>query len=282
MQTEILRFNIQNAQSLMTHRLKIQIALFVDEKAKDADKYIDAMESAIRGGGFSTQVLGLYIPVNDPSNSPVLDRFFVKAGTAPCVRVAVMYPDGNGIRVYGPPTAEGPHALPGLVDGNPKTQADYSSLLKAYFAKTLKPLLRSESRPSLSHPIVTDLIGNTVDDFILTPGKHVLLMLYWTTCAHCEALQPVFESIAHRVDAAFANAPAGTTEILFGRIEGTRNDIGHRRIYAGSYPAIYFVPADDKDNPMQIDDTRQETAIWNFLEENTWLGDGQYLDKDEL
>ena len=32
------------------------------------------MEAAIRAGGYATQVLGLYIPVNDRANSPVLDR----------------------------------------------------------------------------------------------------------------------------------------------------------------------------------------------------------------
>ena len=94
----------------MTHRLKIQVALFVDEKSNDSDEHIDAMESAIRTGGYATQVLGLYIPVNDQANAPVLDRFFVKAGKAPCVRIAVMYPDGNGINVYGHqrPTARTP------------------------------------------------------------------------------------------------------------------------------------------------------------------------------
>ena len=46
--------------------LKVQVALFIDEKnAKNAEKHIDAMEDAIRSGGFSNKVLGLYIPVDD-------------------------------------------------------------------------------------------------------------------------------------------------------------------------------------------------------------------------
>ena len=279
--TEILRFNIANAQALMTHRLKIQVALFVDEKDSSTDKYIEGMEQAIRAGGYSSQVLGLYIPVDDAKNTPVLDRFFVKAVKAPCVRLAVMYPDGNGIRVYGPPVSPA-DATRGLADGGPKTTEDFSAFVQMYFAKKLEPLLRSEAGPAMSHPIITDLVGKTVDDFIMEPGKNIVLMLYWATCPHCQALHPGFESVAARVESAIEDMPASGSEIVFGRIEGTRNDIGHRRIYAGSYPLVYYIPADDKENPIQLQDARDESGIWRFLEENTWIGEADNFDKDDL
>ena len=122
-------------------------------------------------------------------------------------------------------------------------------------------------------------IGKTVDDFIMEPGKNVVLMLYWATCPHCEALHPGFESVAARVESAMEDMPASGSEIVFGRIEGTRNDIGHRRVYAGSYPLVYYIPADDKENPLQLQDARDESGIWRFLQENTWIGEA---DKDDL
>ena len=87
----------------------------------------------------------------------------------------------------------------------------------------------------------------------MTEGKHVLLMLYWTNCDHCHNLMPGFENIAEVCAEANENAkPPGEPEIIVGRIEGTRNDIGHPRIYAGSYPQVYFIPAGDKDHPIQV------------------------------
>ena len=88
---------------------------------------------------------------------------------------------------------------------------------------------------------------------VMTEGKHVLLMLYWTNCDHCHNLMPGFENIAEVCAEANENAkPPGEPEIIVGRIEGTRNDIGHPRIYAGSYPQVYFIPAGDKDHPIQV------------------------------
>eukprot|EP01050_Picozoa_sp_SAG11_P041256 SAG11_NODE_18391_length_492_cov_1.167939_1_plen_68_part_10 len=51
----------------------------------------------------------------------------------------------------------------------------------------------------------------------MAAGKHVVLMLYWSTCPHCEELQPHFERAAAKAEAAFDNAPSGAAEIVFGR-----------------------------------------------------------------
>ena len=45
---EILRFNMENAQSLMGHRLKVQLAVFVDETdTAGTDATVDALEKGI-------------------------------------------------------------------------------------------------------------------------------------------------------------------------------------------------------------------------------------------
>ena len=164
---EIMRFNMENAQSLMGHRLKVQVALFVDEtKKKAADAAVDALEAGISQASMANKVLGLYIPVDDAANRPVLQRFFVKPeGKLPAVRVAVMYPDGNGLRVYGPPEPL-PADHPALQDGKTKRAEDFASLIRMHYASATKPLLRSEPTPSMSHDVLTDLTGSTVDDFV--------------------------------------------------------------------------------------------------------------------
>ena len=167
LEPEIMRFNMENAQSLMGHRLKVQVALFVDEtKKKAADAAVDALEAGISQASMANKVLGLYIPVDDAANRPVLQRFFVKPeGKLPAVRVAVMYPDGNGLRVYGPPEPL-PADHPALQDGKTKRAEDFASLIRMHYASATKPLLRSEPTPSMSHDVLTDLTGSTVDDFV--------------------------------------------------------------------------------------------------------------------
>ena len=36
------------------------------------------------------------------------------------------------------------------------------------------------------------------------------------------------------------------------------------------------------DHPIQVENTRDENGIMDFLEEHTWLGQPDYLDKEEL
>ena len=282
---EILRFNMENAQSLMSHRLKVQLALFVDEtdEAK-TDAAVDALEKGIAASGLSSKVLGLYIPVNEASNRPVLQRFFVESTSKiPAIRIAVMYPDGNGLRVYGPPdNLKKRGSGSALLDGKNKDGDDIAAIIRMHYESKTKPLLRSEPSPGRSHPVVDDLVGSNVDEYVMQPDKDVLLMLYWNNCQHCEALMPGYEHIAEICEAANEGKPTGAHDIVVGRIEGTKNDIGHPRIYAGSYPAIYLIRADDKDHPILVEDTREERNIMDFLEEHTWLGQPDYLDKEEL
>ncbi|MGB0613715.1 MAG: hypothetical protein ACPGN4_06145 [Miltoncostaeaceae bacterium] len=67
------------------------------------------------------------------------------------------------------------------------------AVLRAHFNGESKPLLRSQPAPRLSHPIVHDLVGSNVDDWLMAPDKNALLLLYWDNCEHCETLMPVFE-----------------------------------------------------------------------------------------
>ena len=101
-EAEVVRFQMSNAQGLMSHRLKVQLALFTRGKKAAKEQAIGELKAAIQDGGFATTVLGLTIDVTDPANTPVLERFFVKSTQVPAVRIAVMYPDGTGLRVLGP------------------------------------------------------------------------------------------------------------------------------------------------------------------------------------
>ena len=52
------------------------------------------------------------------------------------------------------------------------------------------------ARAAMNHPIIVDLVGKTVDNFLVKPNTHTLLLLYWTNCQHCEDLMPAYESVA--------------------------------------------------------------------------------------
>ena len=81
--------------------------------------------------------------------------------------------------------------------------------------------------------------------------------------------------------------PTGEKMIRIGRMEGVKNDVAHPRIYAGSYPMMYFVAADDKEHAIQIDHdsadmANSEAVVWEFLQQNTWLEGGKRVGTLEM
>ena len=191
---EVVRFTMASAQSLMSHRLKNQLCLFVDASA--ATSTYEMVYAAIRDGGHSDQILGLLVPADAPENHAVLGRFFVDPKKTPAVRMAVMVPGAGGIRVMAPNGTidSNGHLVEGYAaDGKPMTAAVLQQVAKEHLEGRSQPLLRTEQNPELSHPVIMDLIGRTVDPFLRRPGSHALLLLYWSSCNHCEALMPAFE-----------------------------------------------------------------------------------------
>jgi len=279
---EIMRFSMATAQGLMTHRLKNQLVIFMSKEHEEAG--VAALEVAIKKGGYAEKVLGLHIPTDDPENNPVLERFFVNPDLTPSIRIAQMYPNGDGLRVFAPFGQDRPSNK--MADGKLKTAEGMIQALKDHFDGKSKPLLRSQPRPGMSHAIIKDLVGNSVDRWLQASNTHALLLLYWEKCTHCESLMPAFEKVAARVQKANEqHKPEHEARITIGRIEATQNDIGHPRIYAGSYPMLYFVAADDKDFAVRIEVEEEEgmhteAGIMEFLKDNTWMGLGP--SKDEL
>ena len=86
---EILRFSMEKAKSLMSHRLKHQLVLFMSEKDKRSGKAVEQLEEALKKGGYADKALGLHIPTDIRENDQVLDRFFVTPKKTPALRLAV-------------------------------------------------------------------------------------------------------------------------------------------------------------------------------------------------
>ena len=70
------------------------------------------------------------------------------------------------------------------------------------FLILLVDLYLSRSARRMSHAIIKDLVGNSVDRWLQASNTHALLLLYWEKCTHCESLMPAFEKVAARVQKA--------------------------------------------------------------------------------
>jgi len=275
-----LKFDLEGSSKLMEHKIKSQIAFFYSSSKPESKQWINALEKTATE--YAGKIIALYVDIDDPKNTPVLGRFNVHAGIAPCLRVAQIYPPGSGggMEIFMPDTK----ANPIYQDRKVKTSEAMSAFAGDHLAKgdPLKggritiPFLRSENRPRKSHPHVVDLVGNNYDAFIGKKNRAVFSFFYMPTCPHCAELEPKYEAVATELAKLNKKRPDGAEEVKFVRMNTVRNDVAHFQIFTGSYPTIYWIPANDKEGVILVNNepnfTQDEEGIWTYLAKKIdWL-----------
>jgi len=277
-----IKFELATSMRLMEHKIRHQFAFFYNSRDKKANKMLaDLKKTAARYAkkavkGENEPMLTLYLDVSNPQHNGVNGRFKVRASDVPCMRVAQLYPvgshAGNGMRVMTPPDN-----IPEIKDRKIKNFKAMNAFVDAHFAKKTKPYLRSEPRPnpSFGHfAQLKDLIGNTYDDFVTDPSRYVMSFFYMPTCPHCKELTPQYASLATKILELNKDRPEGEPEIILARMNTVRNDVGHEKVYTGSYPTLYWF-GKDKANPIYINEhleNQDEENLMQFIKNHTWVG----------
>jgi len=272
---EFLKFDIANSQHLMSHKIKNQVAFFYDAQPslrKKANKMLKDLKKISEE--FAGHIIVLHIAINEPKNKQVLDRFNVKLSDIPCMRVAAIYPDGAGMRIYQP----GPNSK-GYADKLIVKKKNMRMFVQAHLGKETQMVTRSEKSTPQTSQYVKDLIGDDFEKFIHAPNAEQMIMFHMENCKHCKKLKPHYESTAVKLRAINTKLrPADKPEIQFSRMDGVKNEVEHEQVLAGSYPyLVYF--GSDKENPIQVPHMRNEETLWDFIVQNTWIGD---LDEDAI
>jgi len=277
-----IEFELETSMRLMEHKIRHQFAFFYSSKDKKSSSMLKDLKkvaskyakSAVKKD--NEPMLTLYLDVANPRHGGVNDRFKVQARDVPCMRVAQLYPPGghagNGMRVMLPSPD-----VPEIKDRKMKNFKAMDAFVKAHFAGKTVPYLRSEPRPQPTFgyfPQLVDLIGNTYDDYVTDPSRMVLSFFYMPTCPHCKELTPQYASLATKVNELNENRPAGEPEVKLARMNTVRNDVGHEKVYTGSYPTLYFF-GKDKANPLYVNEfleNQDEENLMQFLKNQTWIG----------
>ena len=124
----------------------------------------------------------------------------------------------------------------------------------------LEPYIKSEPIPAPSSDAVVTLVGRNFEETVNQPGKDVFIEFYAPWCGHCKSLAPKWES--------FAKDIAGEENIIVAKIDATANDFPQQLFPVSGFPTLYYVPANNKQNPIKYEGDREVKDFISFVKKN--------------
>jgi protein disulfide isomerase family A protein 3 len=146
-----------------------------------------------------------------------------------------------------------------------------------FLAEKLEPYVKSEPVPVQVPGEPTVVVGKNFDSIVMDPTKDVLLEAYAPWCGHCKSLEPKYKELAQKM------APYSDS-LVIAKVDATANDLPPSFQVRG-YPTIFFVPANNKNKPLNYDGAREVKDFVTYIKKNAHFPLKEKADstaKDEL
>jgi len=115
---------------------------------------------------------------------------------------------------------------------------------------------RSEPIPEKNDGPVKIVVGKQFEEIVYDKTKDVLLEIYAPWCGHCKKLAPIYEELGQ----SFSHEKS----VVIAKIDGTANTIPESLDVKG-YPTLYFLPANNKENPIKYEGKRELKDMAEFI-----------------
>jgi len=144
---------------------------------------------------------------------------------------------------------------------SPNEGGAISTFLDKYFTNSLgKAFIRSESgqRPQMKELSrkknknnvsgVQVITGNTFESMVMDRNNsHTMLLMQTITCGHCKRFSIFWNEFSRLVQAMNWGS---VIDVM--KIDVSKNDVPHDGIEAWDLPAVYYFPAGEKENPIEL------------------------------
>lgn len=141
----------------------------------------------------------------------------------------------------------------------------------------LRPFLKSQPVPKRQDGPVHTIVAKSFDKEVMLTKKDVLIEFYAPWCGHCKNLEPLYKKLAKQL---LKTNP----DVVVVKMDATANDV-HPLFKVEGFPTIYFLKANEKDNPIPFTGDRSLKKLKEFVAEEATIFTEESEDKqvkDEL
>lgn len=110
------------------------------------------------------------------------------------------------------------------------------------------------------HTIIKSLVGTNFDAAVADDSKDVIVYFYAPWCGHCKSVDSVVNSVA----AIFMS----DENIIFAKIDASKNDVSYEGVTIKGYPTFYLFVAGNKLSPVEYTGDRSYLDLINFITVN--------------
>lgn len=122
----------------------------------------------------------------------------------------------------------------------------------------VRPYMKSMPVPKKQEGAVKKIVANNYDDEIHKVKKDAVMFFYAPWCGHCKEFDPIYKKVAKKMLKSNEN-------IVFGKMDGTANDIPYMYPPIKGYPTIFFLSAYEKFDPIQYQGDRSYKSVKDWI-----------------
>jgi len=160
--------------------------------------------------------------------------------------------------------------------------SDLAQFIEDLRTGKVKPYMKSMPIPKKQEGVIRKVVAHNYDEEIHKLKKDAVMFFYAPWCGHCKEFDPIYKKVAKKM-------LKNNENIVFGKMDGSSNDIPYMFPPLKGFPSVFFVSAYEKYDPIlyQGDRTYKSVKDWInrhssiFLTEEEKSGEGDD-DDDEM
>merc|ERR1712198_496094 len=133
-----------------------------------------------------------------------------------------------------------------------------------------KPFMRSMPIPKKQDAVVRKVVAHNYDEEIHKVKKDAVLFFYAPWCGHCKEFDPTYKKVAKKL-------LKNNENIVFGKFDGTGNDIPYMFPPLKGFPSLFFVSAYEKFDPIMYQGDRSYKSVKDWINRHSSI----FLSEDE-